>query len=153
MLIEYTCPEKSTCTFHQSKTVVCFLFKLKSSGGETGPFRKKYVNTIAADALAHGITKPSAAMVSIWNKHAPVIHVDLVMMSHNSSNKSVSATGIKYLDIYHLRTCHFRLAMPLTVTILNETAAATRCTHNNKSSDTSNTVPVTRRFIKSLGVN
>ena len=28
-------------------------------------------------------------------------------MFHNSSNKSVSVTRIKYLDIYHLHTCHF----------------------------------------------
>ena len=59
--------------------VFCFVLRSQlKSGGETGPFRKTYVNTIAADALARGITRPSAAMVLIWNKHAPVIHVELV---------------------------------------------------------------------------
>ena len=49
---------------------------------------KTYINTIVADALAHGITRPSAAMVLIWNKHAPVIHVDLVCFTIPQTNQS-----------------------------------------------------------------
>ena len=68
-------------------------------------------------------------------------------MFHNSSNKSAWQGLNIWIYIICARVISGRLSMPPTVTILNEAAAATRCTHNNKSSDTSNTVPVTRRLI------